>query len=107
MPTVQVQARHPSGYLVRFECERDKIDAVVKWLQENDYSPDLQGDGWRRTPDGLPLCGKHSAAMPKRERQGDSWFSHAVQRGDITLYCRGFPHGPREQDGFYAEALTQ
>ena len=45
-----------------------------------------------RTPEGLPICPKHNAVMKKREKQGDTWFSHRVihPSSGEELYCRGY-----------------
>jgi len=32
-------------------------------LAQHGYTPDLPGDGWRRTPDGEPICPRHGVAM--------------------------------------------
>lgn len=52
------------------------------------------------TPEGLPLCPKHGEIMRKREKQGDTWYSHRVI--DPTTgeekFCRGY-HG-KNSPGF-------
>lgn len=42
------------------------------------------------TPEGLPICGKHQEVMPKREKQGDAWFSHRIVVEGKELFCRGY-----------------
>jgi hypothetical protein len=100
MPTIH--ARHPSGFLIALDdIDRNRIDAAIDWLTEHGYTPDLPGDGWRRTPDGLPICGKHGLVMSRRERQGDEWFSHKViDPHGQEKYCRGYPTSS-ESDGFH------
>lgn len=50
--------------------------------------------GWQTLPDGTPICPRHHVPMRKRERQGDSWYSHNVGKGPDgkDLYCKGY-HG--------------
>ena len=47
--------------------------------------------GYNWTPDGLPICPRHGEVMPRREKQGDEWFSHKVtdEHGQVH-YCRGY-----------------
>jgi len=47
---------------------------------------------WQRTPDGKPICPKHGEVMVKREKQGDTWWSHTVvnQATGEKSYCRGY-----------------
>jgi hypothetical protein len=73
-----IHARHPSGFAVTVAVPSlDAVDAMIACLQQQGYRPALTGDGWPRTPDGLPLCPKHGAVMTKREKQGDAWHSIA------------------------------
>ena len=70
---MQIRATHPAGYEVVVEVPSlDAVDAMIARLQQLGYRPALAGDGWQRTPDGLPLCPKHGAVMTKREKQGDA-----------------------------------
>lgn len=43
-----------------------------------------------KTPEGLPICPKHRVAMTKREKNGDTWYSHKVLVAGRELYCRGY-----------------
>ena len=100
----KIFARHPLGYKIELDdVARDKIDAAVDWLVQHGYQPDLPGDGWRRTPDGEPICAKHNAVMNKREKQGDCWHSHRVIYPETAeeLYCRGYPNPSSKTDGYY------
>lgn len=46
---------------------------------------------WRTLPDGTPICPKHGVPMRLREKQGDTWHSHAVEAPDGTIcYCKGY-----------------
>jgi len=104
-----IQARHPSGFVVTVLCQDViHIDKAVQWLQERHYVPVMEGDQWRRTPEGLPICPKHGVVMPQREKQGDIWHAHSIVPNgneDAKTYCRGYPskHGT----GWWVEqALT-
>ena len=100
MPTIE--CRHPSGFRITFDVQRDDLETCISWLLTNGYKPDPPtGDRWERTPDGLPLCPKHGAVMTRRKKQGDAWFSHRIidhQTGEIQ-YCRGYVTG-KEADGY-------
>lgn len=103
MPTIH--ARHPSGFLITFDdVDRERLNDAVAWLVQHGYQPDLPGDGWRRTPDGEPICPKHGVAMSKRERQGDTWHSHRVVHPETgeELFCRGYPNPTSKTDGYHA-----
>ena len=55
------------------------------------------------TPDGLPLCPRHGDVMRKREKQGDTWYSHRVidpATGE-ELFCRGY--GSKSSPGWNVE----
>ena len=45
---------------------------------------------WATTPEGLPICPKHGVPMRKRERQGDTWYSHNAGGEGEELWCRGY-----------------
>jgi hypothetical protein len=103
MPTIH--ARHPSGFLIALDdIDRNRIDAAIDWLTEHGYTPDLPGDGWRRTPDGLPICAKHNAVMTKREKHSDVWHSHKIVdlRTGEELFCKGFRNPSSKTDGYDA-----
>ena len=106
MSIVQIHARHPSGFAVTVAVPSlDAVDAMIVRLQQQGYRPARAGDGWQRTPDGLPLCPKHGAVMTKREKQVDAWYSHRVvdpHTGE-ERYCRGYPTG-NAGDGYDSEA---
>jgi hypothetical protein len=86
---------------VTFEAPVDAIDKMVDWLDAHRYAPDLPGDGWRRTPDGDPICPRHGVAMASREKQGSVWHSHKIiaNTGE-ELYCRGYPNPSSAFDGW-------
>lgn len=61
---------------------------------------------WQRTPEGEPICPKHGAVMPLREKQGDTWHSHNVGTEDTPIYCRGY--ASKNSPGWdYAEQPAQ
>lgn len=84
---------HPSGYPITMMVESDdpKIAELIKQLNSWGFRPDSSGDTWLRTPEGLPICSRHGAVMNKREKQGDTWFSHSVidSHGE-KHFCRGY-----------------
>jgi hypothetical protein len=98
-----IYARHSAGFLIKLDdVPRNQIDEAVTWLVQHGYRPDLPGDGWARTPDGLPICPRHGVAMAKREKQSDTWFSHRVVHPETAqeLFCRGYAHPTSKDDGF-------
>jgi hypothetical protein len=99
---IQIRATHRTGFEVVFEVpDLAAVDGMISELQRQGYRPTLAGDGWQRTPDGLPLCPKHGAVMTKREKQVDAWHSHRVidPRTGEEHYCRGYPTG-KAGDGY-------
>lgn len=96
-----IECRHPSGFRVTFSVESDALTPFINWLLESGYTPDLPGDGWRRTPSGEPVCPRHGVPMRQRLKQSDSWFSHRVidSQSGREAYCRGHATG-LEGDGY-------
>ena len=98
----KIFAVHKTGFRIELDdVSRGQLDAAIDWLIEHGFQPDLPGDGWRKTPSGEPICGKHNIAMTKREKQSDVWYSHKIidsRTGEI-LYCRGYSTG-NEADGY-------
>ncbi len=91
MPSIT--ALHPTGFAVCLEVTSlDHVESVIHDLLRRGYRPAIGGDGWARTPEGLPLCPRHQVAMRPREKQGDTWHSHQVPdpRTGASLYCRGY-----------------
>jgi hypothetical protein len=82
-------AYHPMGFEVRFEVELADITQMVHKLEQRHYRPSRE---LVFTPEGLPICPRHGVPMQKREKQGDTWYSHKVtdpKSGEV-LYCRGY-----------------
>jgi hypothetical protein len=100
-----IHAIHPSGFPIDIEIEpgeQEKVDAIVERLCRQGYRAPMST--WPTGPDGAPLCFKHGGIpMSKREKQGDSWFSHRViTASGEERYCRGYATG-RADDGFACE----
>lgn len=98
-----LRLQHPSGIDVELDlldATVGDIDTMVHTLLTQGYRP--RAGAWPTGPSGAPLCLKHGGVeMQTRERQGDVWHSHKVTgpHGE-ELYCRGYRHGPADQDGF-------
>ena len=102
MPPIALSliAVHPTGFHVTLALEGlalQDLDTALRDLLALGYRPTAgAGDGWQRTPTGEPLCPRHRVVMRQREKQGDTWYSHAVvhpQTGE-ELWCRGYDAGP-------------
>jgi hypothetical protein len=99
---MQIRATHKTGYEVLVEVpDLAAVDGMIGELQRLGYRPVSAGDGWQRTPEGLPICPRHGQVMTRREKQGDIWFSHRVASPATgeELWCRGYPTG-RPDDGY-------
>lgn len=87
MPTLI--AFHPTGFEVRFDVDLGGIADMVRRLEQRHYRPSRE---LSYTAEGLPICPRHGVPMQKREKQGDTWYSHKVT--DPTSgeggYCRGY-----------------
>lgn len=84
---VTVEAFHAAGYRVTFATTAAKVTKVVRWLESHGFTPERAP---KTTPDGTPLCPKHGVPMRKREKQGDSWWSHNVGTEEQPLWCKGY-----------------
>ena len=89
-----VKALHPSGFEIHLQVPGlDALEGTIADLVARGYRPTSgAGDGYQRTPEGLPICPRHVVPMRQREKQGDSWYSHQLadpQTGEL-LYCRGY-----------------
>ncbi len=94
MKPFSIKALHPSGYSVTFHIEPEdgKLHTIIAKLNRFGFRPDVAGDTWMRTPEGDPICPKHGVPMHKREKQGDTWYSHATidKTTGEKHYCRGY-----------------
>lgn len=85
---ITIVAYHPEQFEIRLELEEaDKIDHAIAWLVRHRYRP---GKGFEYTPEGLPICPRHQIPMTKREKQGDTWYSHNMGTKDDPSWCRGY-----------------
>ena len=95
MTPKSIRAVHPKGWPIVFEIEPadPKLYELINQLQKLGYRPDVANEQiCQFTPEGLPICPKHNQIMGKREKQGDTWFSHPITdpaTGEIT-FCRGY-----------------
>ncbi|MCP4994317.1 MAG: hypothetical protein GY934_11115 [Gammaproteobacteria bacterium] len=87
MPTII--AFHPSGFEIRFDVTPEDVPTMIAKLTQRQYR---SSRALVYTAEGLPICPKHGVPMQKREKQGDTWYSHKVPdpvTGEVT-YCRGY-----------------
>ena len=93
-PPVTVKALHMSGFEVMLRVDSlEDLDATIADLQQRGYRPTSgAGDGYQRTPEGLPICPRHQVPMRERSKQNDTWFSHQLPdpRTGELVYCRGY-----------------
>lgn len=70
------------------------LDQLCDMLDKRGYAAQAQTQEWQTLPDGTPICPKHHTPMRKRERQGDTWYSHSAGKGadGKDIYCKGY-HG--------------
>lgn len=94
---VTIKTVNPQGWPVDFEITPvpGRTAEAIAFLEEHGYSPAPTAEAardYKYTPEGLPICPKHGEVMKKREKQGDTWYSHRVhdERGN-EHYCRGYP----------------
>lgn len=82
-------AIHPSGFEVRFEVELTEINEMIRKLEKRHYRPNRE---LAYTAEGLPICPRHGVPMSKREKQGDTWYSHKITDPETgqEVYCRGY-----------------
>lgn len=90
-PTFRVHTFY-RGYPVEVEVVGDGeyLDRVINRLEAKGFEPGGKRE-WAYTPDGLPICPKHGVPMKKREKQGDTWYSHVcTDNHGEEHYCRGY-----------------
>jgi hypothetical protein len=80
------------GYPLTVTCTGsvDQLPAIIGRLRSLGATPPSTRLEWSYTPEGLPICSKHGTPMKKRERQGDTWYSHNMGTTDEPCYCRGY-----------------
>lgn len=78
---------------VQFQGDARRLLATIDRLREiGAEAPGGPAHTQEYTPDGRPICRKHGAPMKKREKQGETWYSHAVAEDDKgnPIYCKGY-----------------
>lgn len=87
-PSITIIAYHPEGWEIRLNVATgSEMRERIHWLSNHGYTPQR---GFLETPDGLPICPKHGLPMRKREKQGDTWYSHNVGTEEHPMWCRGY-----------------
>jgi hypothetical protein len=95
MKPIQIHTIHPKGWPVTFVIEPadPKLNELIAQLTKLGFRPNVANEPvYQRTPKGLPICPKHNHVMAKREKRGDTWFSHPIvdpATGE-KHYCRGY-----------------
>jgi len=93
LETIVIHAATADGWPVDFHIKpgAGNMDKVIAFLQKQKFGPAAGAvPKMQYTPDGLPICPKHQFVMKKREKQGDTWFSHVVEdAAGKQQYCRG------------------
>ena len=93
---VTIHTIDPDGWPIDFDVtpQPGRTAEAIAFLQKHGYQPAPVAEtsqGYQYTPEGLPICPKHGEAMRKREKQGDTWYSHKVKDEDgRDHYCRGY-----------------
>ena len=62
----------------------DRIAVALEAIASAMQAQETRTYAW--TPEGLPICPRHGAVMKRREKQGDTWYSHRVGE----FFCRGY-----------------
>lgn len=93
---ITIKALSPDGWPVDFEIDpaTTKTGEATAFLEKYGYKPAPTAEDSKSiqyTPEGLPICPKHGEVMRKREKQGDTWYSHRVVADDGSEhFCRGY-----------------
>lgn len=93
---ITIHALTEDGWPVDFTLapENGALDKALAFLAKHGFTPaptaqDAKELQW--TAEGLPVCPKHGVVMKKREKQGDTWYSHTVDDGHgQKLHCHGY-----------------
>jgi hypothetical protein len=111
---VTLHLMHPEGYPITVTLDPSEAATIVSQLEQLTPTMEtllrgLKSQGyrpptgaWPTGPDGAPLCLKHGGLpMVKREKQGDTWYSHRVvtAQGE-ERYCRGYATA-KPDDGYH------
>ena len=88
--TTKVRMGDYEGDLQLTAGSLNDLRKAVRLLPEAGIEPMTTATAWATTPEGLPICPKHRVPMRKRERQGDTWYSHNAGAEGEELWCRGY-----------------
>src|ERR687885_603296 len=80
--TTRVRMGDFEGELQVTGASLNDVRKAVRLLPEAGIEP-ARATAWQTTPEGAP--------MRKRERQGDTWYSHNAGAEGEDLWCRGYP----------------
>lgn len=93
---ITIKAVNKEGWPIDFEISPGETTTAqaIEYLERYGFRPAPTAEDSKTiqyTPDGLPICPKHGVPMRKREKQGDTWYSHSIEdsHGD-PHYCRGY-----------------
>ena len=89
--TARVRIGDYEGELAITGQSLNDLRKAMRLLPEAGIAPVQAATSWATTPEGLPICPKHRVPMRKRERQGDTWYSHNAGGEGEELWCRGYP----------------
>src|SRR4051812_47841936 len=79
MPTIEIQTTvQHRGRSFTVVANGLTLDQFCDILDKRGYAAEAQTQEWQTLPDGTPICPKHHTPMRKRERQGDTWYSHSA-----------------------------
>ena len=64
---IQIRATHRAGFeILAAVPDLAAVDGMISEIQRLGYRPTSAGDGWQRTPEGLPICPHHGQVMTRR-----------------------------------------
>lgn len=95
LPTIEIQTTvEHRGRAFTVVARGYTLDQLCDMLDKRGYAAQAQTQEWQTLPDGTPICPKHHTPMRKRERQGDTWYSHSAGKSvdGRDIYCKGY-HG--------------
>ena len=104
LPTIEIQTTvEHRGRSFTVVARGYTLDQLCDMLDKRGYQAAAQTQEWQTLPDGTPICPKHHTPMRKRERQGDTWYSHSAGKGPDgkDIYCKGY-HG-KDSPGYEVE----
>ena len=102
--SVNTHAVSPRGFSMQFtvrDCEAtrfmSRLNSLECWLVDNGWQPAAAApaspspaNNGHAEDSSAKICPIHGAKMTRREKAGDTWYSHKAYRPDGTEYwCRG------------------